>query len=264
MTLRTPILALLAALLLFLAIACDDDDSDADATPSPTTAVTATSTAAPIGPAPTATRPPSPTLEPGACPLTELTCDFAEQLRSWLEARDVASIGAASRFESVDCPGGSPRGAGGPFPLCDGAAAGEVREGIGVARRYSEGAAISASDYEAYLLSFLDVVDPAAMDEIGGGGLALYALSCVDPAELPAACGRFTVVFSAIPAGSCCPPLGAGGLGRELLIFFVEPEGIGVITSVWTGVILPDEPAIIFEDGGTLFDLGRVFPYAGS
>jgi hypothetical protein len=185
----------------------------------------------------------------------------ASRLDAWLKAGDIGAVVQATRTSTVMCPGGRPSGAGGPFPVCDGAAAGETRTGVGVARRYSEGATLSVDGYRALVAGFLAAVNPAATDASGSGALRLAALSCLDPAEAPAACTRTAVIFSAIARQASLPGAGIPG-GRELLIFYVDTASAGSSTPIrttWTGIVQDPERPILFETGGTLFDLGRVF-----
>jgi hypothetical protein len=187
---------------------------------------------------------------------------LASRLEGWLNSGDVGSITAVHRVQSFTCPGGAPMGPGGAFPLCTGAPAGEMRNGIQIARRYSEGAIISTDAYGQFLGQVSQAVDAGSSDAYGTGALKLEALSCVDQTAQPTNCPQFVVIFSGIFRPSNIPPLGMG-TGREVLLFFAEtPAGASMpqITSTWTGIVMANEAPIIFQTGGTLFDLGRVFP----
>jgi hypothetical protein len=223
--------------------ACEGNGEDPPASPSATTAASATASAA-----------------DGACPVNPEACRLAAMLEAALGARDFAAVSRLNFISTVSCPGGRPSGPGGPFPLCEGAPAGEQRTGVGVARRYSEGAALSVPEYERFLRQFLEAVDGGASDQYGGGALDLAAVSCLEPAGQLQSCPRFTVVFSAILRPAAIPPLGTVP-GRELLVFFFEDTAgpSRRITGTWTGIIQPDEGRVLFQTGGTLFDLGRVF-----
>ena len=45
------------------------------------------------------------------------------------------------------------------------------------------------------------------------------------------------------------------------MFFAKQSDGDPGVTSTWTGVILPGEESVILERGGTLSELGRIFPY---
>jgi len=255
-----PGLAVALALLL-LAGCSGDDDPPATATAA-SGAPGSSTTSTPIGA--TATAAASATPIPG-CPMAQDACALARYLNDALAARDVQRVERAVAFRNFTCPGGQPLGPGGPYPLCEDLPAGAQRMGAGIARRYSEGAVVSNLDYNRILTQVLEAVDPAASDAFGTGALRLYGLSCVDPAADPATCPRFVVIFSAILRQAMIPPLGIVP-GREVLAFFadsVPPGGAGnaAITETWMGIVQPGEGAILFQQGGTLFDLGRIVPY---
>jgi hypothetical protein len=138
-----------------------------------------------------------------------------------------------------------------------------MRDGTLMTRRFSESAIVSLDAYEAFLGDFVSAIDMTASDANGAGALQLNALGCLDGEALPSTCNRYTVIFSAILGGNCCPPLGAGGLGRELLVFAVESSADGSqveITSTATGIIEPGEAATIFDTGGMISGLGHIYP----
>lgn len=237
-------------LFMVFMLGCSDDSGE----PTPTSTVSA-----PAG-SPTSTAPgSSPTVVAGECPLPTPHCGQAEEIRAWLASADVDSVVGATRTRTYTCTGGS--GAGAPMPLCDGAPNGEQRMGVGVARRYSEGAALSVDDYRAALQAFLDAVNPTASDAGGSGALDLVAVSCVDPSQAPDQCTRSVAIFSAIVRQTTIPGWGIPG-GREVLLFWMTADSVDTDTPIeetWTGIVQPDEVPVIMSSGGTLFDLGQVF-----
>lgn len=264
---RNALPILLAALTLAcgaLIAGCDGDD-EPDSTETPTVAAPATqagetpsaeasasasatpeeATATPESP--TATPVPGETEEP-ECPIEEVMCNLGESLEVALGNGDYDSIVDLMQSREETCPGGAPQGAGGPFPLCEGAPQGEVRTGYQLARRYSEGSIVDREGVVTYLEGFMNSVTPQASDAHGEGGLRLQGVSCAQPAG--EGCELATVFFTAIVEQS----------RRELLIFWVtlpaDPET--PISMIWNGPILGDEEAILFETGGNLFDLGEV------
>src|SRR5215211_4062193 len=63
------------------------------------------------------------------CPIHHVACEEAAGIaEGFLSGNLDALLGRLTSSTHV-CPGPEPVGVGGPFPLCDGASAGEVREG---------------------------------------------------------------------------------------------------------------------------------------
>jgi hypothetical protein len=243
------LLATLAALAVLLS-ACSSDDDPADQPASPTAAATSIQT--PVAATSTAT----------SCPINPAACSLAATIRDALQAGNAQAILNLHNQQSYECPGGQPQGPGGPFPLCQGRPAGERNTGVALARRYSEGFVVAPPEYLRILGQLLQAADPAAADAYGTGALRLYALSCVDPNAPQASCPRFAVIFSGILRPAAIPPLGTTP-GREVLVFFANTEGGAPprIESTWTGIVMANEAPMIFQQGGTLFDLGRIYPY---
>jgi hypothetical protein len=244
--------ALLAAFAFLAATACGGDDSTGE---TPTPAVpgtgTAAATATPTSPAATETASPE-----AGCPMVASACAQAGLIRAWIAAGDLDALVGAAEVRDYTCPA-EPPNLGGPYPLCEGAPAGEVRAGMAVARRYSEGSTLSPEQYRDFLRGFVDAVDPEAGDAQGSGELRLVAVSCRPPGEDPAACSESIAIFSGI--------LGAGREARErreLLLFFLDTSAGGDevrVRETWTGIMLEGEPELIFETGANLFDLGEIF-----
>lgn len=246
------VLIVVVSFFMLAAVACGDDSDE----PTPTSTTGVSTPTQSTGASPTA---PSPTVVPGECPLPADQCAQVEQLSEWLSDDDVDAVVGATKTTVYTCPvsASDPR----PLPLCEGAPAGEQRTGVAMARRYSEGAALSVDDYRVALHAFLDAVDPAASDAGGPGGLDLIAVSCVDPAESPADCSRSVAIFSAIIQRTTIPGWGIGG-GREVLLFWMTAESARTNTPVeetWTGIVQAPEVETLTSSGGTLFDLGQVF-----
>ena len=178
-----------------------------------------------------------------------LTSELGESLEVALENGDYGAIIDLMQSREQTCPGGQPQGAGGPFPLCEGAAQGEVRTGYDLARRYSEGSFVDRDGVILYVEGFMNAVTPTATDAHGDGALRLQGVSCAQ--ESGGNCELATVFFTAILEES----------RRELLIFWVplpaSPEK--PINMIWNGAILPDDEPVVFESGGDLFDLGEVY-----
>ena len=255
-------LTLLVFLILALsafAVSCDGDDdpkapettptAEATASPGGATSTPEASPSETVVPAePTAT--PEPSETPGVgCPIEDVVCNLGESLEVALENGDYGAIIDLMQSREQTCPGGQPQGAGGPFPLCEGAAQGEVRTGYDLARRYSEGSFVDRDGVILYVEGFMNAVTPTATDAHGDGALRLQGVSCAQ--ESGGNCELATVFFTAILEES----------RRELLIFWVplpaSPEK--PINRIWNGAILPDDEPVVFESGGDLFDLGEVY-----
>jgi hypothetical protein len=216
------------------------------------------------GPTPTipVTRTPEPGLEQPPCPVNPTACQLAGSLQGWLKLRNIEGILGIHEQRAYDCPGGRPPGPGGPYPLCDGQRAGERLTGVHMARRYSEGFVVSPPDYIRIVGQLVMAADAGASDSYGPGEFQLYGVTCAAQGAPAAGCPRFGIIFSAILRPAQIPPLGTVP-GREVLVFFVTqvPGQQPQITETWTGIIMPNELQVVLRDGGTLFDLGRVYPY---
>lgn len=110
----------------------------------------------------TATAPPqaaaSPTVGSDPCPVAVEICDFAAGLQRLISTADVEALGALVQPSDFVCPGVEP-GAGGPFPLCDGAPEGEVRQGVRVRRLQSDGGTVERSLLPQLRMAILDDAD---------------------------------------------------------------------------------------------------------
>jgi hypothetical protein len=191
------------------------------------------------------------------CPWGDASCVLALGIERALQAGNIEAVIEFMAPRLFICPGGSPQGAGGPFPLCDGAEKDTGRTGLHFGRRYSEGGVTSIDGIRAILTRFLDDIDPNARDSVGEGRLRLYAFSCSTPAIRfqNVSCAREGIILSAI--------VGEGSSQRrELLIFWAAGGFQGrtlPVIEVWDGAILTNEVPILFQSGGTLPDLGEVY-----
>lgn len=259
-TLRALFIGLTVAFAALM-VACDGDDEPdtPDSTPTAATSASpaASTTTASETPSPSATATqdaPTATPEPGdaeepECPIEEVVCNIGDSVEAALADGNYGAIIDLMQARDETCPGGQPQGAGGPFPLCDGASQGEVRTGYQVARRYSEGGIVDSEGAITFLEGFVNAVTPQATDAHGDGQLRLQGVSCAQ--QSGERCQMATVFFTAILEQS----------RRELLIFWIplpaDPET--PISSVWNGPIMADEEAVLFQTGGRVFDLGEVY-----
>jgi hypothetical protein len=191
------------------------------------------------------------------CPWGDASCVLALGIERALQANNVDAVLEFMATRLFICPGGSPEGAGGPYPLCDGAEKDTGRTGLFFGRRYSEGGAMSLEGIRSLVQRFLDDIDANAKDTVGDGRLRLYAFSCSTPAIRfqNVSCAREGIILSAI--------IGDGpSQRRELLIFWAAGGFQGrtlPVVEVWDGAILTNEVPILFQTGGVLPDLGEVY-----
>lgn len=139
------------ALLVFLGMAfasCGDETADSPAamatvslSPAATASATATATAA-----------------PDRCPVAVEICSFSATLQRLVSAADFDAIQQLTAPSPFVCPGGE-YGLGGPFPLCDGARGGEVREGFRITRLQSDGGTVEPSLLPQLRMAILDDAD---------------------------------------------------------------------------------------------------------
>jgi hypothetical protein len=145
--LKTSGLSTLVLLAGMASAACSDEPSDGQATASPSSSPQATATA-------TATA----TASAGQCPVAAQVCDFSAALQRLISAADVDAIEALMSPSEFLCPGAE-LGAGGPFPLCDGAHEGDVREGFRITRLQSDGGTVESSLLPQLRMTILDDAD---------------------------------------------------------------------------------------------------------
>jgi hypothetical protein len=172
------VLAGLLCVFAFLSAACGDGDGNDTA--SPTTS-----------PAATPTQEPRPTTPPEGtpCPVEDSNvCHVAEDLAERMSSEDYDGIVGLARSAEYQCPGRAPTGAGGPFPLCMGAAQGETRVGYSVSRLQSEGAVVTRDGLIALLRRWVT-------EDAGGTPIRAAAVGCPIIADEAECSDRFAVVL---------------------------------------------------------------------
>jgi len=98
----------------------------------------------------------TPTAAAVACPVAKDLCGFALELRQDMWVGNFEALEALTQKSSFTCPGPRAEGAGGPFPLCQGANPGEVRPGVAIHRLQSDGGTVETSILPALRISILD------------------------------------------------------------------------------------------------------------
>jgi hypothetical protein len=190
------------------------------------------------------------------CPWGEASCILGQGIERALRRGNVEAVMEFGAEGLHVCPGPQPQGAGGPFPLCDGAAPQEGRYGYRVGRRHSETRVVKAEEVRALVQSFVGAIRPNARDEVGSGQLTLYGFSCTTRAVRfqHVSCAREGIILSAIVDRGSGPQ-------REVLIFWAMGGFQGrtlPFTEVWDGLVLDNEAPTLFRSGGFLPDLGDI------
>jgi hypothetical protein len=199
--------------------ACGDDDTDGSATDTP---VVSASPTPGVAASPTAG-------QRAACPVdAAAVCDEAKPIADALLLGDVDGVMAFAAPQAYTCPSPDVTGAGGPFPLCEDAPEGEVRQGFPHAHLQSEGGAQSDAEVRTLLGAFVADADGSATDSFGDGAPRVATIGC-SPVESGIDCpDRFGLVFTKISAGA----------GRSLLELVVDRnEGDPSFTWIITGVV---------------------------
>lgn len=159
------LIAAMAAMMLF-AVACSSDDDD----PAPTATIAATQAArtATTLATPPATMTPAATVatSPVACPVHADICAHAAALEAALVAGDIDAVMGETKGRAVTCAGGSVEPLSPTWTLCEGAAAGEVRYGVGIAGYQSEGRLTTAQEVADFIRKWRDDQTSAGFAEI--------------------------------------------------------------------------------------------------
>ena len=152
----------------------------------------------------------------------------ARRIAGQLLAGDFDGLLANAATRDYVCDGSDGRiGLGGPFPLCDGGAAGEQRQGYPWGHLGSEGSVYSAAQYVAALRTWLVSADLPASDQLGSGMPRLLGLACPGSDNCATA---FTLVLSKLQ------PRPNGPLRIVLLLgCVVDAAGRARITSTAAG-----------------------------
>ncbi len=90
-------------------------------------------------------------------PAAETPEQFAQRIAALVAAGQLDELLARSEPVTFTCPGPTPQGAGGPFPLCTGAAPGDERQGYITARDASEAETITPDAFRSRAAETLTV-----------------------------------------------------------------------------------------------------------
>lgn len=180
--------------------------------------------------------------QPSDCPVAPEACAFALRLNGLLAHGDVDAVARLLRPEEVECPGPTPMGLGGPYPLCDGALPGERRMGAKIIRLNSEGGMASPAQFAEGLRRV------SGYEEVTGAlPQRIVALGCPDSQGRPGDCrDRLTVVYAAPPCAD-----GAGRCVRPLRIFPAVREGASSRFTTFIGTVAEVLPPEILAGGRT-------------
>jgi hypothetical protein len=190
-------------------------------------------------------------------PWGEASCVLALGIERALQFGNVDAVVDFGEPRFYDCPGRPQQAPGEPFPLCEGAPEFTREEGYPIGRRHDGGSIVDEAGLSAFIQDFVDSVNHEASDDVGDGGLLLYAFGCPERATrfLNVSCARLAIILSAI--------VGEGSdARRELLVFWAVGLFGGEtlpVTEVWDGAVLEEERAVLFDTGGYIADLGDIY-----
>lgn len=179
--LRTVLTVAAALAATVLAGACGDDGDDPPAS-TPTVAATVTSA------------PPTPTPSTLGCPVHDDICAHARTLEAALRSGDIDAVIGATQGDPVTCAGGAVQPLAPTWPLCDGAAAGEVRYGVRKGGYQSETSLVTVDEMAKFIGEWRD--DQASAGD--AGTLRAWTIGC---SVADQTCDRaYAIVFS-LPNG---------------------------------------------------------------
>ena len=162
------------------------------------------------------------------CPDPDWLCGAARTLEESIRASRPDLLLATFRFEPVVCPPVS-QGAGGPYPLCDGAPVGETRNGF-VFMNDAQGFTFDSAAASTYAGK---VTDAQTKD----GNWRVRSLACDADG-----CSRALVVLGF--------QLDAGGLAeRNVLIFTVRKESSSFSVESMTNAAFVGEGTVLLNGG---------------
>jgi len=136
---------------------------------------------------------PTTTAAVSGCPVDSEVCDFGREIERFLAAGQYDAVVDRTRSSDITCPGPKPEGAGGPFPLCAGAAQGERREGYATGALQSEGAVESRDGLIDLMRGWVD--RGRSTTPVHGTGPALATVGCPLMGTAPDCSNRFAIVF---------------------------------------------------------------------
>jgi hypothetical protein len=123
--------------------------------------------------------------EQPACPVEQELCAFAERVEPLVRAGRVDELLEDSPGVPLRCPNGVNEGLDETFPLCDGAAPGEVRYGFGGGTFQAEGFTVDLAGTREIIAGWS-----------GTPGLGVFTIGCKDVDGTPQCDDMFTLVLS--------------------------------------------------------------------
>jgi hypothetical protein len=211
-------------------VACGNGDETATGSATAeltrTTAATSTPTVTPARPATPAT-----TATASGCPDAQ-ACDFARDVVAMLGNGQYDAIVERTEVREYTCPGADPQGAGGPFPLCSGAAAGARRRGYVTGALQSEGAVVSRDGLIDFFRAL--VAGEGLGTRVAGTGPSLATVGCPLAGTDVDCTDRFAIVITR-------------GDGTSLLRLGVQrngPDGAPQISQTFTGLIAVNQTMV--------------------
>lgn len=187
------------------------------------------------------------------CPISADACSFVNRIAQRVLAGDGRAVLSSSKATFYECPGPN-GGLGDPFPLCNGARAGEMRAGFPVRRIQSEGSVLTEADAVRLIAEWGGRTEPSLSDDYGDGAARAYSIVCsgVRADEGRRCEDSFSLVFSGLAPASNAgqPPL------RTMLIIDVRRTDDGDLRAYGFGTgVLTYGLAYALEGGtGLTFD----------
>jgi hypothetical protein len=222
--------------LASVVLGCGNGGEKSPSTPPPSPSATA-----PAGASPTPLARASPPA--GQCPVAQDVCVFASSIARAVTDGNVDALVSAAQLREYSCPATRPQGLGGPYPLCDNAAAGEKRQGFQIAYLASEGQVLDAAGLRDAIRRWLQSgLSATTSDQYGAGGNRLFSVGCV-AGIVP--CGNQVVLVFSQRQASIPTRI-------ELLLYFERLQSTGQprLTFVAVGPLLrPEEEAAALKGG---------------
>jgi hypothetical protein len=194
-------------------------------------------------------------IDPEQCPIDADSCSYASQLANHVLNGNGDGVLADADGTAYECPGPN-SSLGGPYPLCNGAQAGEVRIGFPFITTFQgEGSVLPAPDASRIISEWATRADPSLSDEFGNGAPAAYSIACAGVRlDEGAECDEeFSLTFSGLtPGASAGQPL-----GRWMLVIYVERDDQGQYRAEQfaSGVLMFSDVSYALEGGtGLTFD----------
>lgn len=205
---------------------------------------------------PTPSPSPVPSASPAsACPVAGPACSFAANLSFWLLTGNLDPLVGRTSFTAFTCPGPHATTPSDPFPLCDGADAGEQRLGFSIELFGPNNEVVSPEGYRQLLRDYVQAGSKGASDQYGSLEARGVAIAC--PIPTGGCDEKFAVAFS---GGKPSSPR------TELIFFITAPasQPVFAFAGLLMGSIVPPGLDILFNGGELPVAVPSGFPPFGA